>query len=165
MTQKVVVIILVVLVAVQFGMAQPGDEPENRPQGFAYGGIGVVAGDGESAALSQIGGGGEGAFYKGLGASVDVGYLFPTRGFSGGFGTLSPGVLYQFSRHQKANPFVIGGYTLGFRDGTVNMVHFGGGVNYWFSERIGLRIEARDHVPTDASEYHHFVVRIGISGR
>lgn len=165
MTQRIAVMILVVLVAVQLGMAQAGDEPENRPQGFAYGGIGVFAGDGESTALSQIGGGVEGTFYRGLGASFDVGYLFPTRGFSSGIGTVSPGVLYQFSRHQKANPFVLGGYTLGFRNGTVNMVHFGGGVDYWFSERIGLRIEARNHVPTDWSEYHHFVVRIGISGR
>jgi hypothetical protein len=102
---------------------------------------------------------------EGLGAGMDVGYLFPTRGFGWGFGTLSPGVVYQFSPNQKTVPFLTGGYTLGFRDGVANMVHFGGGATYFFSKRLGLRIEARDYLPTGSTRFHYFLVRIGISGR
>jgi hypothetical protein len=131
---------------------------------YGFWGVGGLFGGGGSSAASQIGGGGEGTVYKGLGVSFDLGYLYPLREFGAGFGTLSPGVQYQFTPHRKTVPFVSGGYTLGFREGAMNMVHFGAGTTYWFNERIGLRIEARDHMPTAGTGYHYFLVRVGIAG-
>jgi len=164
MRHRISILLVVVLAAFQFGRAQT-ERPKHNGQGYGYWGIGALAGTGHTSGASQIGGGGEGIFHKGLGAGIDVGYMYPTSSFAAGFGTLSPGVLYQFSRHQKTVPFLTGGYTLAFRDGAANMVHFGGGATHWFSERLGLRIEARDYVPTDSPRFQYFVVRIGISGR
>ncbi len=158
------ILLVAVLAVAQFAMAQ-SEEPQRNSQGYGYGAIGSLRGPGGFSGASQIGGGAEGTFYKGLGAGIDVGYLFPTSAFSAGFGTLSPGVLYQFSPKRRTVPFVTGGYTLGFRDGAMNMIHFGGGATYWFSERVGLRVEVRDHMPTQSTDYHYLVVRFGITGR
>jgi hypothetical protein len=83
-------------------------------------------------------------------------------------GTLSPDVSYHFrprSGEQKLVPFVTGGYTLFFRSGTANGFNFGGGVNYWFREHLGLRLEFRDNVSTTDATVHWLGFRVGLAFR
>ncbi|HBY61253.1 MAG TPA: hypothetical protein DEH78_15640 [Solibacterales bacterium] len=102
-----------------------------------------------------MGGGGEWVSRWGLGAGAEVGYL-GARSFGSGFGTFSPSASYHFLKRGKWDPFAAGGYTLGFRNGTINMFHFGGGTNYWFSNRVGLKLEFRDHVYSPGRAAVHF---------
>jgi hypothetical protein len=68
--------------------------------------------------------------------------------------------------NRKVSPFVTAGYTLFFRDFTVNGFNFGGGTNYWFSESKGLRFEVRDNVASESGDTVHFVgFRVGLAFR
>ncbi len=113
--------------------------------GYVVGAPGVAisfcCGGGE--ATMALGGGGEGLIKGGFGMGVDGGYTFLVRGPGYGIGYVSPSALYQFKTRGKTNPFVLGGYTLAFRGGVANLIHFGGGVNRWLSQHWGLRVEAR----------------------
>ena len=122
--------------------------------GYALFTPGATLGDGAAATLT-MGAGAEGLIKGGFGAGADVSYLFyPTGGFSEGFGLFSPGVIYQFNPARKTVPFVTGGYSLVFRQGTLNLIHYGGGFNHWFNNHYGLRFEVRDHIQTRSAEYH-----------
>ena len=136
----------------------------------SFGAGGAFAGDG-TAAIMQVSGGGEGLIYKGLGAGGEIGYLFPRQAAGEGFGLLSTNGFYHFPSAgslRSVIPFVTAGYSLAFRNGSANLMNFGGGVDYWFSEHAGLRLEARDHVwPGDCrcSTAHLVTFRIGLVGR
>jgi hypothetical protein len=76
--------------------------------------------------------------------------------------------LHFFPREpRKLDPFVTGGVSLLATQGFGGMVFWGGGANYWFHNRIGLRLEFRDHVWTpESGETIHFIGgRIGFSFR
>jgi hypothetical protein len=62
-------------------------------------------------------------------------------------------------------PFVTGGYTLSFRSGVAHLVNFGGGINYWFSRKMGLRLEARDYISAQCGCGHTVEFRIGFAFR
>jgi hypothetical protein len=146
------------------GVAQ--SSAEYRAQGYGFVGPGGVS-DGGATTL-HFGVGGEGLVYKGLGVGGEIGYLAPARSLGDGFGVLSPNVSYHFlnaSRSGKVVPFVTGGYSLLFRSGTANAVNFGGGVNWWFKQRLGLRLEVRDQVPAHSDLSHFINLRIGLSFR
>ena len=100
---------------------------------------------------------------------MEIGYLAPARSISEGVGILSANGSYHFLNgepSQKLVPFVTGGYSLAFREGSANLFNFGGGVNYWFRERMGLRLEFRDHVIPDGNHSDHFLgFRIGLTFR
>jgi len=127
--------------------------------------------EGESAAIAHVGAGGEGFFTKNLGLGADVGYLTPMRSWSDGIGTFSPNFVARFrakSDENKVEPFVTGGYTRFFGDGSANGVNFGGGTNYWFKDHVGLRFEVRDNVmipPSMDLTVHHVGFRIGLTFR
>ena len=128
--------------------------------GYALFTPGATLGDGAAATLT-IGAGAEGLIKGGFGAGADVSYLFyPAGGFREGFGLLSPGVIYQFNPARKTVPFVTGGYSLAFRDGTLNLIHYGGGFNHWFNNHYGLRFEVRNHTQTRSAEYHLLQFRV-----
>ena len=141
-----------------------GQALETTPKtgyGYAFFTPGALVADGASPTIN-IGGGGEGLIKGGLGASVDLSYLFfPRSGFGAGFGMFSPGMVYQFRTNRKTVPFVSGGYTLAFRQGTENLVYGGGGFNHWFGNRWGLRFEVRDQIAPRDSEYNFLQFRIG----
>jgi hypothetical protein len=65
----------------------------------------------------------------------------------------------------KVEPFVTGGYTHFFRWGTPNGINFGGGVNYWFSNHVGLRFEVRDNARGNRPLHHFVGFRIGLTFR
>jgi hypothetical protein len=94
--------------------------------------------------ILTVGGGGEYLLYKGLGVGADLGYQFARGSAGSGVGLASVGGVYQFAGHAKLVPFVTGGYGIAFRSGHLNLYHFGGGVNYWFVRRLGLRAELRE---------------------
>ena len=113
-----------------------------------------------------IGGGGEGLLYKGLGIGGDLGYLFSRRDFRAGLGLASVNASYHLlslSQSGKFVPFVTTGYTLGFRSGTAHFQNYGGGLTYWFQDKMGLRLELRN---LDHPEYSGFLsFRVGVSFR
>jgi hypothetical protein len=98
---------------------------------------------------------------------VEIGYLTPMKHMGNGIGVFSTNGLYSFSTdlNSKTVPFVTGGYSMFFRSGVGHAINFGGGMHYWFSDRAGLRVEFRDHIPTEDSGTHFIQGRIGISFR
>jgi hypothetical protein len=138
-----------------------------RGQGYVFVGPGGVAPEGIGPTL-HFGVGGEGLIYKGLGAGGEIGYLTPARGIGNGFGIVSGNGSYHFtnvSESRKFVPFATGGYSFLFRSGTAHGFNAGGGVNYWFRERIGLRVEFRDNVFYSGRPIHFLGVRVGLSFR
>jgi len=116
----------------------------------------------------HIGGGGEGLLYKGLGVGGEIGYLGAARELSQGIGLLSPNVSYNFTKASKSGkfaPFVTGGYTLLVGSDALHAVNVGGGVNWWFKDHLGLRLEFRDHVAVQFGSAQFFGVRIGLAFR
>lgn len=136
---------------------------DKRAWGYVFGGAGGNSGGGSTASF-QVGAGGEGLVYKGLGLGAEIGYLAPFRAGSDGFGIFSPDVSYHFkSSHSKLVPFVTGGYSAAFRSGAISSGgNFGGGVQYWMKDHLGLRLEFRDHVFSSDSP-HFYQFRVGLS--
>jgi hypothetical protein len=155
----------VILLIVLLPFAVAAQSKERRGQGYIFvaptttteGGFGL-----------HIGGGGEGLVYKGLGVGGEIGYLGAAQELSQGIGVLSPNVSYNFtkaSRSGKFAPFVTGGYTLLVGSDALHAVNVGGGVNWWFKDHLGLRLEFRDHVALQFGSTHIFGVRIGLAFR
>jgi hypothetical protein len=143
--------------------------PEPKPYqgyGFAYslvGGSGRHFGD-----VLGVGGGGDGLLAKGLGVSVDLGYLFSRKCgcASKGIGLLTVNPSYHFVHRRnpgKVIPFFSAGYALAFRGGTANLYNGGGGITWWFSRPMGLRLEARGYY--DLKGGHLFVMRTAVAFR
>ncbi len=91
-------------------------------------------------------GGGDAFLYRGLTLGGDIGhYRFVERGGNGfGIGGVNAG--YHFVNRRRAariEPFVSAGLAMAFGNGSSPGGSFGGGVNYWFSRRIGLHLEGR----------------------
>ena len=118
---------------------------ENRYYGSGYAVLGMgscVHGVGNV----SVAGGGDAFLYRGLTFGGEIGhYQFVERNSNGfGLGGLNAG--YHFGNRRGAarvEPFVSGGLGLAFRNSASLGGSFGGGVNYWFSRRVGLRLEGR----------------------
>ena len=98
----------------------------------------------------QAGVGGHLVVYKGLGLNVETGALFHPGNGEAHTSLTSFGASYHFLNSQsprKIVPFVTAGYTYAVNSTMPNMhmLNFGGGVDYWFRENLGLRLEVRDH--------------------
>jgi hypothetical protein len=136
--------------------------------GYVFVGPGGLTSSGYTSGTLHIGGGVDAILGRGLGLNIELGVLGPSDRFEGAVGLFSPGATYYF-RHRKElklEPFVAGGYSLMFRQGHANLGYFGGGMNYWFSNRVGVRTEVRDHVTTEYGRAAHFWgVRFGLSFR
>ncbi len=136
---------------------------EHRGQGYAFFAPGAIVFDGYRIGTLHIGGGGEALIYKGIGIGGEMGYFAPWRELSNGAAILSLDGSYRFNRDRKLSPFVSGGCSLGIRNGYGRLVNFGGGVNYWFRDKIGIRLEFRDFVDRGGGQL--ISGRIGISFR
>ena len=139
---------------------------QGNSYGYLLAGPGGTAPNGGGATL-HIAGGGEGVFKNGAGLGAEVGYVFPFEAPGDGLGVFSINGSYHFLKSGgKTVPFITGGYSGFFRNGYVNGVNFGAGVNYWFKPRTGLRLEFRDNIAAFDSEAVHFLnVRIGVTFR
>lgn len=146
--------------------AQTPSSAEYRGHGYAFGAVGGATGSSDP--LFHVGAGGERLLYKGFGIGGELGYLWVGERPDAGLGVLSADAQYHFlnaSRSGKVVPFVTGGYSLLFRSGALNGANFGGGVNYWFKERAGLRFEVRDHFLPQNADTHFIGFRVGITFR
>jgi hypothetical protein len=169
-TQKIAIwlgLLLALTTSIAAQTPLPPNTTKREHNGQGYGFVAPVALNGESTGL-QIGVGGEGLIHKGLGVGAELSLLTTPRQFREGIGLLSPNVSYHFlnaTKDGKLVPFVTGGYTLFFRSGVAHGINFGGGVNYWFKERVGLRFEVRDQVLAYDDTAHYVGFRAGISFR
>jgi hypothetical protein len=142
-------------------LAQSSDA---RGWGYVFGGVG---GRSEANAVSlHVGGGGEGLLYKGFGVGGEIGYFAPFESAGDGFGLASANIGYHFKMKSspKVVPFVTGGYSVAFRNGSSSGGNIGGGVQYWAKDKVGLRFEFRDHIFSSDSP-HIYSFRVGLSFR
>ena len=143
------------------GLAFAQSSSQPRGWGYLFVAPGGTSGSGATTTL-QAGAGGEGLFYKGLGAGAELGHLTPTGSFAVGFGIFSANASYHFGGKGKLVPFITGGYSLAFRGGTNSGGNFGGGIHYWFNHHAALRAEFRDHVFSNGFP-HFYGFRIGVA--
>lgn len=154
--------LLVFLPSVSFAQTK-----DPRAWGYVFGGIGGAP-DGQGAFV-HMGGGGEALLHGGFGIGAELGYFAPASDATGnGLGIFSVNPSYHFrnaSASKKIVPFVTGGVSLAFRSGAASGGgNFGGGVQYWFKEKVALRVEYRTQVfSSDRPFLHSF--RAGISFR
>jgi hypothetical protein len=160
-------VILVVMMVVLISAAANAQTGDRRGWGYGFGGVGAAA-DGGATPLLNFGGGGEALLGKGFAMGGEIGYMAPMEDGSRGLGLLSANTSYHFGGRNKSKelvPFVTGGYALGFREGVAaNGGNFGGGFQYWASDRVGLRVEFRDFI-FSSDRPHTFSVRFGVSFR
>ena len=116
---------------------------QSRGAGYAFFSVDRPA-SASFADVVAVGAGGEALLYRGLGLGADLGYQFARGSAGNGVGLGSLGGVYHIARGGKVVPFVTGGYGIAFRSGHLNLYHFGGGINYWFLRRLGLRAELRE---------------------
>jgi hypothetical protein len=125
----------------------------------------LVAGAGarDQKLISEAAVGGEWVFGKGFGVGGEIGAVAGHESF----GMFSANGYYHLaaaSHQRKFDPFVTGGYTLGFSifGGTGSAFNAGGGINFWLWRRLGLRAEFRDVVVHGNSSPNFAVFRGGI---
>jgi hypothetical protein len=103
-----------------------------------------------------------------VGVGAEVGWLGPMERIGSGVGVLSPNGYFHFAgdRLRGIDPFATAGYTMFFRSGTESLFNFGGGLNWWFRDGIGLKFEIRDHVnPERTRSVHYWGFRFGVTFR
>jgi len=138
--------------------------------GYVFVAPGGATGSARTQATLQAGAGFEIPVAKGFGAGAEVGALSDLRSWGDStVGVFAPSGYYHFLRDtnksRRLDPFAGAGYTLFFRDGHLNLFHFGGGVNLWASRHLGARIELRDQVATYDGTVHYWGFRLGIAFR
>jgi hypothetical protein len=136
-------------------------ERNRAATGNFYFAPGFAADSNDMIGLVHFGGGVEGCF-KGsnFGLSLDAGY------FAGGDMesiSISPGILYQFTSAGNTVPFLKGGYTLlTAGEGSASLIHLGGGLNHWLSDRFGVRFEARDTIWLESPDFQIIEFRAAV---
>jgi hypothetical protein len=136
--------------------------------GYVYFAPGGITTSGQTAMTFQMGVGGDFVTGKGIGLGVEIGAVGPRQNFiSGALGVLSPNPSYHFMRgkQRKIDPYITGGYTMFFRGAIENLFDFGAGANYWFASKVGLKVEFRDQVYTQAMTAQFWGLRLGLAFR
>jgi hypothetical protein len=139
-----------------------------RTHGYGFFAPSAVTGGGDSDGAMNIGVGGEARILRNVGLGAEVSWFTPWQSFDSGFGIFSPNGYIHFVNDRRArfDPYATIGYSLFFRSGTASLLNFGGGANWWFSDRLGLKFEVRDHVRPDSRLTVHFWgVRAGVTIR
>ena len=137
-------------------------------RGYVVVAPGEISAAGHSQRSYQFGGGVERLLERGIGAAAELRGVVPGSGSArNSVGILSINGSYHFLRDGKLDPFATAGYSLLFRDFTANMFNYGGGLNYWFQDNLGIRIEIRDHVRSGgaAPAIHYWGIGIGLTFR
>ena len=156
----VIILLMSAIPATAFGQSQS----ERRGWGYAFAGVGGTTGT-DSGALFTVGGGGERLLYRGFGIGGEIGYVSASNSIGDGIGVGSVDLAYHFNRSGKVAPFVTGGASAAFRsDVAAGGGNFGGGIQYWPKEHVGLRFEVRDHIFSSDSP-HLFTFRVGVTFR
>ena len=120
---------------------------------------------GTPGATARFGGGVETVWSNGLGFAFDAGY-FTGSDFGNGAVSFSPAMIYELPVNGRVKPYVRGGATLlANRHGGVALWTVGGGINYWFKERMALKVEIRDSFASEDPRYGLLDVIIGLCFR
>jgi len=166
------------IVAVALLLTMPAMAPAQNPnprylgQGYFFFGWGTGTPSYVHPVIKQVGFGGEGFLYKGLGVGAEASYAsWGTQSTAWiGCGDLS----YHFRRHAapfQVDPFVLGGVSIvgptevgGGRGSPA--LNFGGGANLWLAKHAALRFEFRDVAGASFWNFDHvFSFRIGMTFR
>lgn len=139
-------------------------ENNHTGQGYVFFAPGATVDNWGHLGTTGFGGGGEALLFRGFGLAGDAAYIAPWRSFSEGIGMISLDGSYHFLRNSRLSPFVTAGYSLAVRGNTANLVNFGGGVNWWFADHFGFRLEFRDQLYS-RTDTHFMSGRIGFSFR
>jgi hypothetical protein len=144
MTKSICIVLLLALIpTLSFAQA----EERGRVQVYSVTGVGRPSG---ANAQLQIGGGADALIYKGVGVGGELVRNKAREGLAAGFNILSTNGSFHFlggGVSHKFDPFATGGYSRLFASGAgVNALNFGGGFNYWLTNKVGARFEFRDHV-------------------
>ncbi len=143
----------------------PGSGQAHHAQGYVFVAPGAYIGYADSVAILHVGGGGEALIQRGLGIGAEIGAIGSLQESGGGLGLFSVNGSYHFRRNKKIAPFLTGGYSVVGGNGTRSLVNVGGGVNYWLRERVGIRLEFRDHFYLDGAGRQLLGFRIGFAFR
>lgn len=113
-----------------------------------------------SMGLIHLGLGGEYVFKNTVGAGGEVGFLGRTD--LGALGTASLNGYYHFKRNGAWAPFVTAGYSNFFElFQSTSLANIGGGLNYWYKDHMGLKLEVRDHFATGTNSANYLEFRFG----
>ncbi len=138
-------------------------------RGYAYVAPGGITQGGATGASYELGGGVERLLERGVGVGVELEGDVPSTGLArNSVGIFSVNPYYHFLRERRLDPYATAGYSLVFRDFARNAFNWGGGVNYWFQDNLGVLLEFRDHIWTPAGapkSAHYWGLRIGLTFR
>ena len=141
--------------------AQEGGLP--RGLGYVFVAPGFIAGDGTPGGTVQSGVGGEFRIYKGLAVGAELSGVGAIGESFDDVGLFSLNGYYHLpnaSRSTKVIPFITAGYT---GAGVEPWFNVGGGADYWFKNRLGLRVEFRDQIDANHSNPMHYAgMRVGL---
>ena len=138
--------------------------------GYVFAAPGAITAGGFTDSTFTLGVGGEVPVWGNLAVGAEIGWLAPASQLGDGFGVFSINPSYRFrtgKKNARTIPFVTGGYSLLFRRDTANAINLGGGVDYWFRDKLGMRVEVRDHIrnPRFIRPIHIWQVRVGLTFR
>jgi len=157
------------------GAPAQNEEHQYRGQGYVVFGLGAASGSAQGpGAVAQIGFGGEGFLYKGLGLGAEASYAYRGQAYYAEAWMPSADFSYHFRRNAprgKIDPFLLGGFTAVLPTSNGNRGvpggNVGGGVNVWFREHAALRFEVRNYISNGdfgpGDEYVSF--RFGVTFR
>ena len=131
--------------------------------GYGVGGLAGVSGFFASAAAGHAAGGGEALFRGRAGIGGEVGLINNlVLGSVNGVVHLVPS-----GAGHRLSPFVTSGWTrMSSGEGSFDAWNAGGGVDVWTRDRVGFRMEFRDHVrPDTRGTVHYWAIRGGIAFR
>ena len=157
----------------EFVFFAPGSENPGIVQGTSSGFVPppIYPPPGEIGSQPVYGGGAgvELLLERRFGVGADISGIVTSRQPSDSLGNFSVGpYLHLGKRDSNFDPYLTGGYSVIFRDFTANGFHFGGGLNYWFHERLGFvagftfehEFSTAQNVPTS-----FYMARIGLTFR
>jgi hypothetical protein len=131
-----------------------------QTHGYLFVAPGFAHSDHQTLGLIHLGVGGEYAFRNSYGAGAEIGLVGRTDLGAAGIASLNG--YYHFKHDRPWAPFVTAGYTNVFElSGSTSMANIGGGINYWYKDHLGIKLEFRDHFGSGNINYAEF--RFGVS--
>jgi opacity protein-like surface antigen len=141
-------------------IASPAPAAAQYIDAYAFTGV-----SGPHAPLWQGGGGIERVFSNGVGVSAEGGVATNGDRYQKLTHLSVNGLLHFMTKDQHLDPFLLGGVGMvADWDAVAGTFTIGGGLNYWTSLRIGVRLEVKDNIASTPSNglFHMPGFRIGI---
>ena len=130
------------------------------------GGYVFTGASGPEGPLLQIGGGFERVFASRVGVSGELGVATKGDRYTKLTHLTVNGLYHIRTTNERVDPFVVGGWgIIADWDAAIGTIAVGGGLNYWTSPRVGLRLEFKDNIGMVDNGFHMPGFRIGITLR